>query len=216
MLKIKVCGMKDPSNASQISALPVDYMGFIFYSGSPRYAGLYPPARLLDCIRPGVKKTGVFVDLSVKDIMAVCERTGIDVVQLHGNEDPVSGKELKSCGYTVIKAFNPAAINDGQALSSWSEVCDFFLFDSGTGSKGGSGKRFDWSLLSEMETAIPFFLSGGIGPEHVSAILQIRNKNFYGVDINSRFEISPGIKSADLTATFIKQLTTEYYELSCK
>ncbi len=216
MLKIKVCGMKDPANAQGISELPVDYMGFIFYSGSPRYAGDNPPAGLFECIRPGVRKTGVFVDSSVKDVIAVCRRSGIDVVQLHGNEDPDYCEELKSRGFTVIKAFNPAVIIDGKALSSWSEVCDFFLFDSGTGSSGGSGKRFDWSLLGELETARPFFLSGGIGLHDVPEILQIRNKNFYGVDINSRFETSPGIKSVELTATFIKQLTKEYYELSCK
>lgn len=216
MLKIKVCGMRDPANARSISDLPVDYIGFVFYSGSPRYAGDNPPAALFESIRPGVRKAGVFVDTSPGDVIAVCSKADIDVVQLHGTEDPGWCKELKDCGFTVIKALNPAEFYHEKTLLSYSEVCDFFLFDSRTGSNGGSGKRFDWSLLSELDTGKPFFLSGGIGPGDVPSILQISNRNFYGIDINSRFETSPGIKSEELTAAFIQQLKSGYYELSCK
>ncbi len=213
MLKIKVCGMKDPANASRISGLPVDYVGFVFFRGSRRYAGDNPPAELFDSIRPGVRKTGVFVDSTVKEVSTACHRAGIDVVQLHGAEDPDYCKELKDCGFTVIKAFNPT---DAGSILLYSEVCDFFLFDSRTGSNAGSGIRFDWSVLNELDTGKPFFLSGGIGPGDVPAIMQIRNRNLYGVDINSRFETTSGIKSEELTANFIQQLKSGYYELSCK
>lgn len=213
MLKIKVCGMKDPANASRISSLSIDYLGFVFYSGSPRYAGCNPPAALFENIRPGVRKTAVFVDSSREDVISVCGKTGIDVVQLHGNEAPGYCKDLKKYGLTVIKAFNPGIFNDGKSLLFYSDVCDFFLFDSRTGGEGGSGKRFDWSSLNVLDTGKPFFLSGGIGPGDVPAILKIRNKDFYGIDINSRFETSPGIKSDELTAAFVKQLKSGYYEL---
>ncbi len=209
MNRVKVCGMTDPLNVRAIMEAKPDYIGFIFYNGSPRYVGAEPDLELFRNMPASIKKTGVFFNESYKRILEISTRTGLDVIQLHGNESPEYCKLLKTSGLTIVKAFN---INNEfifESLIPYNSSCNYFLFDTKSEKPGGSGKKFDWGKLEEYTLDKPFFLSGGIGPGDADLVKSIVNKGFFAVDINSRFEISEGFKDFGLVKTFINSIKGE-------
>lgn len=206
MLKIKVCGMTDPGNIQQIAALMPDFMGFIFYSHSKRYVGNSPPESLCNDIPPGIIKTGVFVNTQPSEIIDTMKRYKLDMAQLHGNEPVSECERLKNNNVALSKAFGIDNKFDFSVLRDYSDLCDYFLFDTGTTAHGGSGKKFDWRKIYEYKNEKQFFLSGGIGPEDISIIKNMRLEYLFAVDINSRFEISPGLKDIDEVKEFIEEL----------
>ena len=131
---------------------------------------------------------------------------GLDYIQLHGNESPDYCAGLRREGFRVIKAFSIAGPEDFIRIPDYDDVCDYYLFDTGSGVRGGSGRQFDWSLLECYRQSVPFFLSGGIGEESARKILELRHPCLAGVDVNSRFETSPGVKDAAGLGRFIRSL----------
>lgn len=208
-MKIKVCGMNDPANASRIAGLPIDYMGFIFYSGSKRYVGATPDESLFTIIPGRILKTGIFVEAELSMITDSARRYHLDLIQLHGNESVDYCRSLYKAGQKIIKAFGIDSRFDFNTLDAYLDVCDFFLFDYTTGNDAGSGLKFDWRKIEEYQAGKAFFLSGGIGPDDAELIKKIKHKDLYGVDINSRFEISPGLKDIKKVESFIKKLIVE-------
>ena len=208
MSKIKICGMKDPVNVKEISDLNPDYIGFIFYNGSPRFVGAKPDMKIFGNVPPEIKKVGVFLNETSQRIIEISFSTGIDVIQLHGNESPDYCDRIKSFGLTVIKAFNINKEFSFESLIPYLSKCDYFLFDTKSRMHGGSGIKFDWEKLEGYYFDKPFFLSGGIGPADTDLLKTIRNKVF-AVDINSRFEIAGGIKDIELVKTFINSIKHE-------
>jgi phosphoribosylanthranilate isomerase len=206
MIKVKVCGMCDPLNVKEIGEAKPDFMGFIFFSGSPRYVGEDPDMTLYHNVPHNVKKIGVFMNEGNHKILDLSIRNGLDMIQLHGNESPVSCLQLKSAGLSVIKAFNIDQKFSFGNLRPFMLVCDYFLFDTKSEKQGGSGRKFNWGMLQEYSLDKPFFLGGGIGPEDTGVIKTLGNKGFFGVDINSRFEITPGIKDPVRVSTFINEI----------
>jgi phosphoribosylanthranilate isomerase len=206
MIKIKVCGMVDPVNSGEIAKTAPDFIGFLFYPGSKRYVGNAPDESLFRNIPSGIMKTGVFVNEEPALIIEITRRYGLDLVQLHGNESAEYCNSLRKAGLTIIKAFEISDSFDFMTLNKYSEACEFFLFDAKTGSSGGSGSKFDWTKIDEFHLKKPFFLSGGIGPEDASLVKQITHKSLFAVDINSRFEIRPGIKDRDMIEAFINEI----------
>lgn len=206
MKRVKVCGMCDPLNVKEIAEAKPDYIGFIFFRGSPRYVGEEPEMALFNNVSPGIKKTGVFLNEDNYKILDVSMATGLDIIQLHGNESPETCLQLKTSGLLIIKAFNIGMEFGFENLIPYMPVCDYFLFDTKSEKPGGSGRKFNWEKLKEYTLDKPFFLSGGIGPEDAGVINAIENKGFFGVDMNSRFENTPGIKDITLVNTFIKSL----------
>jgi phosphoribosylanthranilate isomerase len=206
-MKVKVCGMKDPRNIRQLAALPVDMIGFIFHEGSPRYAGALT-ASDTGAIPPSILKVGVFVDERAGAIREKIQQHGLHAVQLHGSEPPALCRELREGGTRVIKALPVVRAADlSDATVPYEGACDYLLFDTSAPSPGGSGKRFDWSLLPAYRGATPFLLAGGIGPGDAPAILALRHPSLYAIDINSRFETAPGVKAIPA----IKQFLTTLY-----
>jgi phosphoribosylanthranilate isomerase len=206
MLKVKVCGMTDPLNVREIIKTSPDFLGFIFYPGSKRYVGKTPDRSLFRNIPQGIRKTGVFVNEKIPVLIETKKHFGLDLIQLHGNESAEYCISLHDAGLTIIKAFE---INDNfkfNTLNRYSEVCDFFLFDAKTGSGAGSGLKFNWERIKEYQSGKSFFLSGGIDPEDVSLVKQLNNENLFAVDINSRFEIRPGIKDGLKIKKFISEI----------
>jgi phosphoribosylanthranilate isomerase len=194
-MKIKVCGMRTPENIDALMGLNPDYMGLIFYAKSPRYvAGL--PADYLQSLPSAVLKTGVFVNEDAETICSLIEQYQLNAVQLHGNESAEVCQQLRSKA-TVLKAFGVDKKFDFDQLNSYTESVDYFLFDTKTDAHGGSGKTFDWEVLSNYKLDVPFFLSGGLSLENLENIKHIKHPAFYGVDLNSRFETEPGIKDID-------------------
>ena len=206
MIRVKVCGMNNPGNVKEIAELNPDIIGFIFYPGSPRYVGNDPDLVLFNSIPPGIKKTGVFYNEDNHKILDLSIRTGLDMIQLHGDESPMACLQLKSSGLPVIKAFNIDRDFDFESLNQYMPGCDYFLFDTKSEKPGGSGKKFAWEKLEAYSLDKPFFLSGGISPDDAAEIKSIINRGLFAVDINSRFETSPGIKDAVRVKTFINEL----------
>lgn len=201
--------MCDPLNVKELSEAKPDFMGFIFYPESPRYVGEEPVMKLFNCAPPEIKRIGVFFNEDNHKILDLSIRNGLDMIQLHGNESPMSCSRLKSSGLTVIKAFNIGNYFSFEFLKQYIPACDFFLFDTKSDLPGGSGRKFNWRKLEEYSFGKPFFLSGGVGPEDTGAIKSIRNRGFYAVDINSRFETSPGIKNIGQVMTFINEIKND-------
>jgi phosphoribosylanthranilate isomerase len=209
-MKIKVCGLKDSVNIKAVSALAPDYAGFVCYSPSPRYAGDLD-ANTISSIPGSITKTAVFVNEDRETIDALVSRYGFDAIQLHGGEDAEFCRHFKG-KVQVIKAFGLNENFDFEVLNDYQEGVDIFLFDTKTALHGGSGQSFDWTLLDKYQLDVPFFLSGGLSPENLEEIKNIAHPQFYGVDLNSKFETAPGMKDINkLEQAFdmIKQTTNE-------
>jgi phosphoribosylanthranilate isomerase len=203
-LKIKICGMRDSRNITEVGSLAPDYMGFIFYKDSPRYVGsdFYIPTDL----PTSVKKVGVFVNESVENILSAVKIHQLDFVQLHGDESVEVCQKLKDAGIRIIKVFRVDEEFDFSKTSAYSEVADYFLFDTKGKSYGGNAKKFDWKQLANFDNKTPFFLSGGIDPENVGDILALKDLNIHAIDVNSGVELSPGLKSIDKVLEAINNL----------
>ena len=198
-LIIKVCGMREEQNISDLEKLDIDWMGMIFWPGSKRYVSR-PPSRLPQ----RVKKVGVFVDASLDDIRQHVSDYQLDIIQLHGHETPAFLEALKPL--TLIKAFNIADASDLEKTKAYEGIADYFLFDTKGKIVGGNGEKFDWTVLTAYEGATPFLLSGGIGPDDVQKVKQFHHQKCIGIDLNSRFESAPGLKDIVQLQTFIKQI----------
>jgi len=204
-MKMKICGMKIPENIKAVAALEPDLMGFIFYSKSPRYA---EPLDLvtLNSLPKSIKKIGVFVNESLEDILTIATKYNLDGVQLHGTELVMMCNELRKAGFIVIKAFPVAEAYNFKVTKSYEGACDYFLFDTKTDAYGGSGLKFNWGMLEEYVGETPFLLSGGIASDDSEAILKINHPKFAGIDLNSKFEVKPGLKNVELLRGFLKEI----------
>ena len=202
MTNVKICGVTNEEDARQAIACGADYIGFIFYEKSPRYVHVKPK---VDDYK-SVKKVGVFVNASERTINEKRIQFGLDMIQLHGDERPELCFALKQQGVQVIKAFSVNESFDFHITTCYQDYCDFFLFDTQTKSFGGSGKKFDWRLLRNYNNARPAFLSGGIGPDDVKEIKQIKGLNLKAIDVNSQFETEPAMKNIELLSKFISEV----------
>lgn len=206
-LKIKICGMREAGNVRDISGLMPDYMGFIFYPGSKRYAGRLSPAEVRDL--PGnIKKVSVFVNASREEIISTCRAYSIRILQLHGDESPEFCQSFREEGYHVIKAFRVGQSLDVKEMDRFTNACDFILLDTSAEGFGGTGKKFDWKQLKDYTLELPFILSGGIAPGDADRIMDMDIPQLYGVDLNSRFEIKPGLKNIEELENFIRKIRT--------
>ena len=195
-IKLKICGMKVPANIAEVVALQPDYIGFIFYPGSKRFIGDLDPLRIKN-IPATIKTIGVFVNEELETVKNAIVKYDLKAVQLHGHESAEYCGALK--GYTeVIKAFGIDANFDFNTLDAYVSQVDYFLFDTQTPDHGGSGQTFSWQLLGSYKNKTPYFLSGGIGIEQLAGLENIKDERLYAIDVNSRFELSPGLKDIAL------------------
>jgi phosphoribosylanthranilate isomerase len=204
-MKLKICGMKYPDNIKSVAALQPDYLGFIFYEKSKRhFNGVIPE------ISESIKKTGVFVNATIDFILEKVDRHNLNTVQLHGDESPKFCKELFINQIEVIKVFSVGDNFDFKVLDPYDEVCDYFLFDTKGKERGGNGITFNWNLLQNYSGSKPYFLSGGIGLEEVEDLKYFlkstASKYCYAIDVNSKFEMEPGLKIIEKLKIFIKNL----------
>ncbi|MDR1698963.1 MAG: phosphoribosylanthranilate isomerase [Prevotellaceae bacterium] len=202
---LKICGMKHSENIRAVAALQPDLMGFIFYEKSPRHAGNVDKKTLAE-MPEGIRKVAVFVGEPTEIMRSIAKTYGIETLQLHGNETPLQCLQLQGEDFTIIKAFPIAEAEDFKATEEYEGCCDYFLFDTKTPQHGGSGKQFDWSLLEYYKGETPFLLSGGIGLEEVEMLQQITHPKLAGFDVNSRFEIEPGLKNTELLEKFKQKI----------
>lgn len=217
-MQIKVCGMREPENIKALAELPVDMVGFIFYPKSPRFIGEKTRQWLErnGSVLESKKRVGVFVNAEVEEILNAVHDFGLDFVQLHGDESPEYCLLLRTISeatsmrkFRLIKAFRVDEGFDFSGPNAFGPHCALFLFDTKTEAFGGSGRQFDWGLLQAYHGLTPFLLSGGIGPDSVEALRAFRHPQFYGLDINSRFETAPGLKDIEKIRVFIHELRNQ-------
>jgi phosphoribosylanthranilate isomerase len=200
---LKVCGITLPEQMKQIDQENLaELIGLIFYPKSPRFVSKmnYTPKH--------AKSVGVFVNGGFNDIMHLVNTHKLEYVQLHGEETPELCGKLRS-NLKVIKVFSVKDKLDMALMSRYENFCDYFLFDTYSQSYGGTGKSFSWDILQSYEGTIPFILSGGIGLESAQSLKEFEHPQMAGIDINSRFEIVPGIKDLELIKNFKKKLIHE-------
>lgn len=205
-LKLKVCGMTSLEQVEQLAALGVDYAGFIFYEASPRFVGdKMDPAALRSLTK--IQKVGVFVNEKDARIREAIEAYGLNAVQLHGEESPDQCAALET-SVPVIKAFRLQGNEDlNVLLQPYAAAASYFLFDTRAPAYGGTGKKFDWSVLEQAAIPRPYFLSGGIGPEDIEQLWAFTTQHdVCALDVNSRFETSPGVKDMNQVAAFVTGL----------
>ncbi len=209
-MNIKVCGITQLKQLKQLDALDIDFAGLNFSKSSKRYMGdSISPAEMQDADFD-IKKTGVFVNQEYEEIMALADAYELDVIQLHG-EEPVQLCKKLSKEYELIKTFHIAnnfSKNLDEMLKPYDEVCDYYLFDceDTEGGKGGTGKKFDWSILLKHKIEKPFFIAGGISLEDAPLLKKFDHPDFYGADINSAFEKEPGVKDLVKVLMFKKMM----------
>ena len=215
--------MRDAQNIREVSQLGVDMIGMIFYPKSPRYvemqsshAGIIPDYVKEDINIKSAKspaRVGVFVDDMVQNIVTRVVNYHLDYVQLHGNEpremcenlrltlDPDIRPDIK-----IIKAISVSDASDIQKYKEYVGAVDLFLFDTKCKTVGGSGQQFDWQVLEQYDGEVPFLLSGGIGPEDASRLHAFHHPKCIGIDLNSRFEIEPGVKDVEKLKGFLNAM----------
>lgn len=219
-MKIKVCGMTSLEQVHQLEEIGVEFAGFIFYPASPRHLprfGVSPQA--LKKEKFNIYKVGVFVNASYDEVMKTVDAYDLDMVQLHGYETPYECSRLSSRVH-VIKAFRFAENDHVEwMLKNYHDSADMFLFDTGVPVKhpgdehkayGGTGRKFDWNRLKGLDIGKPFFLSGGIEPTDVPLVQQFRKepvaRDLFVIDLNSRFEIAPGVKDMGKVGRFVEEM----------
>ena len=196
-MKLKVCGMKYQDNIQQVATLQPDYLGFIFYEKSARHFD----AMHIPEISNTIKKTGVFVDADIDFVLGKINKHNLKAVQLHGNESPEYCKLLQEKNIEIIKVFSIKDEFDFSVLKPYEGIVDYFLFDTKGKLPGGNGYTFDWTILNNYHSTTPFFLSGGIGLNQIDDINKFQqskaSKYCYALDVNSKFEIEPGLKNIE-------------------
>ncbi len=198
--------MRNSQNIKDLVELNPDYIGFIFYEKSPRHAGNTLKSEIKSLIPDTIKKTGVFVNSTPETIFRTCDKYQLNTVQLHGNESIDLCRQILDQGYKVIKAFSLKSEADIEKVNTYSDCCNYFLFDTPTVAYGGSGQKFDWSILRLGQINRPFFLSGGIEESDANTILKTCPIKPFAIDINSRFEIAPGLKNIESVKRFIETI----------
>ena len=195
--------MKYPDNIIEVGALLPDYMGFIFWEKSARFFDGEIPK-----LDESIKKVGVFVNESVENIIEKINKYNLQAIQLHGKESVEFCQDLKSKindKIEIIKVFSVGYDFDFAVLKPFENACDYFLFDTKGKLPGGNGTTFDWKILEKYKSEKPFFLSGGIGVEEIPTLKNLKLP-IYAIDVNSRFEIEPGLKNKNLLYSFIQNL----------
>ena len=199
MINIKVNGIVELKQLKQLDGLDIEFAGFDFYKQSPWYIGDKIAGEELRSADFDTRKVGIFLNADFEEIMKTIDEYGLDVVQLQGNESPHLCEQL-SDETEVIKAFNISNSNVSieELIEDYDEVCDYYLFDT--------TKQTDWKQLNKSRIEKPFFLSGGIGPDDSKKLKSFSHPDFFGVDINERFEKSTGVKDMISILQFKKGL----------
>lgn len=211
-MRIKVCGITKAEQAYQLDEMGIEFAGFIFYARSPRYVYKSMSASTIKNIKGNINKVGVFVNAGIDEVLRTVDECGLYLVQLHGNESQKYCETIANY-ISVIKVFHLSEEENVMwKIKDYYEVADLFMFDTSsvTNNKeellGGTGKKFNWNLLKGLSIEKPFLLSGGIGPDDANTLQDFLKdkvaKDLFAIDINSRFEITPGIKNISLIQSF--------------
>jgi phosphoribosylanthranilate isomerase len=208
-MRVKVCGMTQPDQVEALAAMGVTFAGFIFYPKSPRYVFKHMTTTQIRKFN-NINKVGVFVNAPIEEVLHLVDECRLHMVQLHGDEPPKYCEKIADY-VSVVKAFR---LSDNDSVEwmirPYMDVCDMFMFDTMGAGYGGTGKKFDWSMLKNSTIGKPFFLSGGIEPGDEEELMAFSQepvaKALFAIDINSKFELSPGVKDLDKVKAFVEKV----------
>ena len=208
--------MRNPDNIEAVAALPIHFMGFIFYDKSSRYVAHSDD---ISTCPDDLTKVGVFVNADIDYILHKIDTYDLDAVQLHGSETPQYVEDLANTMWSklrfvansdieIIKAFPVDSDFDFETVKPYQELVKYFLFDTKTPQHGGAGVKFDWSILEKYHSDVPFLLAGGISENDIEAIVELKSQNpqLYGLDLNSKFEMEPALKNVEKLESFLREL----------
>jgi len=209
-MRIKVCGMTKADQVRQLDDLGVQFAGFIFYPKSQRYVLKHLPFYEIKNIKGNINKVGVFVNADQDEVLRTVDDCGLYLVQLHGDETPKYCERIANY-VTVVKAFRLTDDDNIEwKIKDYMDIVDMFLFDTEGAGYGGTGKKFNWKMLEGLNIQKPFFLSGGIQPTDVEDLKTFEQspvaKDLFCIDINSKFEVIPGVKNIDVITRFVNEL----------
>ena len=207
-MKLKVCGLTKLDQIQELISLNVDFLGFIFYEKSPRFVLNHLSLEGISAINHQ-GKVGVFVNETIEKIVEISEKSNLNFIQLHGDEDEEFVKKLRLSLSKNIKIIKVIRIgndfekfkNEISKISNLKSQISNLLFDTDSKAFGGTGKTFDWQILNEIEIPIPYFLSGGISLENIHQLSTINHQPL-ALDINSKFETEPGSKDLEKIKNF--------------
>ncbi|HOZ79586.1 MAG TPA: phosphoribosylanthranilate isomerase [Ferruginibacter sp.] len=208
-MRVKVCGITEEDQLQQLNGIGATFAGLIYYPKSPRYALRHMTTSQIKKVN-NVNKVGVFVNATIDEVLHMVDECRLHMVQLHGDESARYCEKIADY-ISVVKAFRVSESDNIQwRIQEYMNVCDMFLFDTEGAGYGGTGKKFNWDKLKNVQVGKPYFLSGGIEPDDAQKLkdfaAQPEAKALFAVDINSKFEISPGHKDLDKVKTFIQAL----------
>ena len=198
MVKVKICGLRRPEDIEATNAAKPDYVGFIFVPETKRYVKPDLAASFRRDLAADIQTVGVFVNAPIEEIVAICQAGTIDLVQLHGEEDQAYIAHLK--GQVDQHIIKSVAVGDELVVDP--NQADYLLFDSLSPSRGGSGKVFDWQIVSSYQEK-PFFLAGGLGVENIEEALKVVRP--YAVDASSSLE-TDGVKDPVKMQKFVAKI----------
>ena len=217
-MKLKVCGLTKINQIQELISLNTNFLGFIFYEKSPRFVLNHLSLEEISEINHQ-GKVGVFVNETIEKIAEISEKAKLNFIQLHGDEDEefilklrkFIGENIKVI--KVIRIGNQKIVELQKNINHLPSTINYFLFDTDSKAFGGTGKTFDWQILNEIKIPIPYFLSGGISLENIKNLQNFVKVNMrenktltklntpFALDINSKFEIEPGIKDIEKIKT---------------
>lgn len=199
---VKICGLTRLEDAQAAVELGAWAVGMVFDPGSPRACPLAEAERIGAALHRRAEIAGVFVNAALDQIAELCDRVGLTLVQLHGDEGPAFASEVaRRTGARTIKA---QAVRGAATLQDLARFhTDFHLLDGhATGLRGGSGASFDWSLVALRRSRVPLIISGGLRAENLAEAIAATRP--FAVDVASGVESSPGVKDLERMRAFFE------------
>ncbi len=208
-MRVKVCGIAEEEQLKKLNEIGATFAGLIYYPKSPRYVLRHMTTSQIKK-ENSINKVGVFVNATIEEVLHMVDECRLHMVQLHGDESPRYCEKIADY-ISVVKAFRISESDNIQwRIQEYMGVCDMFLFDTEGAGYGGTGKKFNWEKLKNVQVGKPYFLSGGIEPadtERLKAFAaEPEAKALFAIDINSKFETAPGHKDLEKVKTFIQEL----------
>lgn len=207
---VKICGLSEIDSIKTAAQAGARYVGFVFVERSPRFITVDIAKELSLSVPTGLKTVGLFANPSDADFDKILPYVMLDYIQLHGSETPARVREIKDKYLLpVIKALPITEEADLEAAANYTGIADMLLLDaqSKAGEFGGSGERFDWQILKDFKSPLPWLLAGGLTPENVKEALDIcaALPHFAGIDVSSGVEKNKAVKDPALIKTFLQK-----------
>lgn len=204
-VEIKICGITRPADARAADEAGADFIGFVFYPGSPRHVEPGQAREILAAAAlKNAKPVGVFVNERPGAVAAAVRELGLYAAQLHGDEQ---APDYRGLGIRIWRAVRFAGSNPAPQPEDWPQAERFVVDAAAGGLYGGSGAKADWAAARTLAQRAPVMLAGGLTPRNVAEAIAAVEP--LGVDVSGGVETRPGIKDAELVRAFARAARTQ-------